>query len=106
MTLFTFARRTSPFAFYAIPLVFGSGVVVSVIDGDPAQGVAVFFAGLALFLAYLLGTALHRQRLILHRLAGYVASAFRNSSEYGHPTPSKSVGLAYFDYVTENPLNE
>lgn len=106
MTLLTFARRTSPFAFYAVPFVFGSGVLVSIIDGDIAQAVAVFFAGVALFMAYLLGTALHRQRLILHRLKTYIGSAFRNSSEYGHPTPSKAVGYAYVDHVTENPLDE
>lgn len=106
MTLLTFARRTSPFAHYAVPLVFGCGTVLSFIDGDPAQGVAVFFAGMALFLAYLLGTALHRQRLILHRLKLYIGSAFHNSSAYGHPTPSKAVGMAYVDHITENPIDE
>lgn len=103
MNLLTFARTTAPWAFYAIPAVFGWGTVAHMIDGDTAVGFAVAFAGVALFLAYLLGTALHRQRLITNKLGRYIDWTFGNNERHGHPTPTRAVGAAYVQHAIENP---
>jgi len=103
MNLLTFARTTSPVAFYAIPAVFGYGTVASFLDGDSALGAAVFFGGAFLFMCFMLGTALHRQRLITAKLSSYIDWTFGNNEKYGHPTPTRAVGLAYVRHTIENP---
>ena len=103
MNLLTFARKTAPLPFYFIPALFTYGTASQALDGEPVAAVAVAFGGLSLFLAFLLGTALHRQGLIVGKLARYIDWSFGNNERHGHPTPTRAVGAAYVQHAIENP---
>lgn len=104
MNLLTFARKTAPIAFYAIPAVFLYGTAASFVDSEPAIAFATLFAGTSLFIGFLLGCALHRQRLVNEKLKNYIGGMFFNSSTHGWPTPTEAVGREYVNYVNEHPI--
>jgi hypothetical protein len=104
MNLLTFARRTSPVAFYGIPFVFLWGTASALIDESLGGAVAVLGWGVALFLGYLLGTALHRQRLIVMRLSGWILGVAHNG-DLGHlPHQSEREAARWVDEQINNPI--
>jgi hypothetical protein len=106
MNLLTFARRTSPVAFYAIPFVFLWGTASALIDESLGGAVAVLGWGVALFLAYLLGTALHRQKLIVSNLRWWITAVAHNG-ELGHlPHQSEREAAQWADDIINNPIDQ
>lgn len=103
MNLLKFAHRTAPLPLYAIPAVFVFGAA-SVATIDITGALAVFFAGVALFLAFLLGTALHRARLIHLSVSGLLLRILVNG-EQGHlPHMTAREGAKAIDEITNDPI--
>ncbi len=63
MNLLRFAWKTAP-VLVAVPLFFTYAVVANALQGQLCAALVLFFAGVALCLAALLGVALHRARLM------------------------------------------
>ena len=106
MNLLTFARRTSPVAFYGIPFVFLWGTASALIEESFGGAVAVLGWGVALFLAYLLGTALHRQKLIVSNLRWWITAVAHNG-DLGHlPHQSEREAAQWADDIINNPIDQ
>ena len=101
MKLLTFALKTAPLPFAAIPTVFGGAAISAATDGAYLAGVCILFAGAALFMGYLIGAASHRRTLDRINASAYVRKIIHNAKD---GLPKEQVAVDYIRFIFDNPI--